>query len=297
MKNLKISKSLVSFFFTLFLIQAQSASAYENYEDLDYDIELFSLVQAGEEALERYAKENNLQPLRSLSEAALVYEAVDSEELIFDFYVEGQPESYARIQAVPFNEEDPELGPWRFRVFGGTYTPIKLNEIVRGRISTAETRVRGLEVGRVIISNFRGWPLDLVASIGSAHHDDGSYQPNFWAFTTAVRAEWKSFPWNHVVRTQAIIGQGFNYAERVPYFEGENVRPKSGGRDSRLMNYLGVGLGFNMGDLFGSQSLKNCYIGGYVYHRSGVFGKPGIYNNVSGGSNYNTIYIQCASSR
>ena len=129
--------------------------------------------------------------------------------------------------------------------------------------------------------------------MGIARHVEKNLQDDFYAYTAMIKVEWTAFPWNKFVRTKLEIAEGINKAERVPFYERRNVQRKNDGRSSKLLNYLGVGLGFNLGDLFQVESLKGCYAGGYVYHRSGVFGQVDFYNNVNGGSNFQSYYIEC----
>ncbi len=189
---------------------------------------------------------------------------------------------------------------WRIKVFKGSYVEDNLGKIIAGsQLSQSsefgeDTGVVGLEVGRVIYTNFNDWPIDIVAVIGLATHNDKSYQGRYSSYTAMVKLEWKKFPWSNKIRTKFELGEGINYAEKVPYFEGLETRRENDGRDSKLLNYLGVGIAFNLGDLLSIKSLEKCYIGGYIYHRSGVLGRMKIYNNVSGGSNFPSISMECS---
>jgi hypothetical protein len=50
---------------------------------------------------------------------------------------------------------------------------------------------------------------------------------------------------------------------------------------------------FRIGDLFQQASLRECYFGWSVHHRSGIFGSSDFLGNVDGGGNVNTLYLQC----
>ena len=184
----------------------------------------------------------------------------------------------------------------RIRKLHGKFVDKKLNEIIRGDLgepTANNTSVTGIEVGQVIVRGFRGWPANIVAQLGVYEHADSGLQKDGNAVAGMIKFEWHKFPWSNHIRTKAEIAEGLNYASRVPYEEGLSVREKNDGRDSKLLNYLGVGLGFNLGDIFSSKEHENCYIGGYVYHRSGIFGAMSAFNNVNGGSNYQTLYLEC----
>lgn len=184
----------------------------------------------------------------------------------------------------------------RIRKLNGYYVDKKLNEIIRGDLgepSANGTGVSGLEVGKVVVHGFRGWPANIVTQLGIYQHNDEGLQKDSNAVAGMVKFEWYKFPWSKHVRTKFEFAEGLNYSTRVPYEEGLSVREKNEGRDSKLLNYLGVGLGFNLGDILSSKEQQNCYIGGYVYHRSGIFGMVSAFNKVNGGSNYQTLYLEC----
>lgn len=200
-----------------------------------------------------------------------------------------------RARVVPAKEQ----GEYRVRVFNGNFVDTQLNEIIKGRLAEKEkgaASVSGIEVGRVIFKDLFGWPVDVIAALGVAVHDDKGKggQNKYSSFTGFIKLEWKKFPWNHYVRTKIEFGEGLNYTNRVPYDEGLTVRNKSDGRDSKLLNYLGVGISVNAGDITGVEELEECYVGGYAYHRSGVFGAVDMFNNVNGGSNFQTFSFECA---
>ena len=200
------------------------------------------------------------------------------------------------LTSAPFKAEQAEDGRWRLRAFRGYYVNQKLNEIIRfnfGEPYKERTGVYGVELGYVFYENFNDWPINIVGQVGIARHVEKNLQDDFYAYTAMIKVEWTAFPWNKFVRTKLEIAEGINKAERVPFYERRNVQRKNDGRSSKLLNYLGVGLGFNLGDLFQVESLKGCYAGGYVYHRSGVFGQVDFYNNVNGGSNFQSYYIEC----
>lgn len=201
------------------------------------------------------------------------------------------------IARVPFQAEQDEHGRWRLRAFRGYYVNQKLNEIIRfnfKRPHGAGTGVYGVELGYVFYENFNDWPVNIVGQVGIARHLEKREQKDFYAYSAMLKVEWTAFPWNKFVRTKFELAEGINKGEKVPFYEKRNVERKNEGRSSKLLNYLGVGLGFNLGDLFQVKSLKDCYVGGYVYHRSGVFGYVDFYNNVSGGSNFQSYYVECS---
>ena len=100
-------------------------------------------------------------------------------------------------------------------------------------------------------------------------------------------------PWNHVVKTRFGIGTGISYAGRVPYIEAQ-AQEERNRPTSKLLTYLDPTVDFSIGDVFGSRSLRNTYLGLGVSHRSGIFGFSQLFNNVNGGSNYIYTYLEFA---
>ena len=221
--------------------------------------------------------------------------AKDPVELIFD--VNTYNENYKLVQSTQYQADKDAEGKWRFRFFSGDYVDEDLGEIILGEANDkhyGKTGVTGIEIGVVVYKDFNGWPINLIAQIGIAKHHERGHQQDFFATTLGVKAEWTSFPWNDHVRTKISMMEGLNYANEVPYFEGQEVRRGNDQRDSKLLNYLGLGISGNMGDLFQKGSLDHCYIGAYLYHRSGVFARIDSFNNVKGGSNFKTISVECS---
>jgi outer membrane protein len=62
---------------------------------------------------------------------------------------------------------------------------------------------------------------------------------------------------------------------------------------SHWLLHLDVSIDANLGDIFNSKTVDNCFLGFAVSHRSGIFGSVEIFNRVHGGSNYNSLYLEC----
>ena len=93
-------------------------------------------------------------------------------------------------------------------------------------------------------------------------------------------------------RTRVEIAEGISYAESIPIVERENVERKNRS-GSNFLNYLDLSWDVSIGDLFQQPSLRECYFGWSVHHRSGIFGSSDFLGNVDGGGNVNTLYLQC----
>ncbi len=59
-----------------------------------------------------------------------------------------------------------------------------------------------------------------------------------------------------------------------------------------MLNYLDPSIDFSLGDLTGSRSMHDTYVGIGVSHRSGIFGTSRLLGNVNGGSNYIYSYLE-----
>ncbi len=153
------------------------------------------------------------------------------------------------------------------------------------------TRIAGIVVGRPLIERVNNWPLDFVAYVGLLRHDDRGLQPNPWQLDASIKAYYYGFPWSRIVRTRLGMGAGFSLANRVPLVEALDQARR--GRDtSKLLNYLDPSIDFSVGDVLGSQHLKETYIGVGVSHRSGIFGSSQLLGNINGGSNYLYTYLE-----
>jgi outer membrane protein len=79
----------------------------------------------------------------------------------------------------------------------------------------------------------------------------------------------------------------------VPYIEAQSQQERNR-PTSKLLTYLDPTVDFSVGNLFGSRSLRNTFLGLGVSHRSGIFGFSQLLNNVNGGSNYIYTYLEFA---
>ena len=83
-----------------------------------------------------------------------------------------------------------------------------------------------------------------------------------------------------------------SYVWHIPRVEREEQQRKDRST-SRLLNYLDASIDLNLGDIVRTKRLDGCWLGFSIWHRSGAFGLIDIYGKVSGGSNYNTGYVEC----
>lgn len=153
------------------------------------------------------------------------------------------------------------------------------------------TRITAIELGRPFIERLNGWPLDFVGYLGALHHNERGLQENSWQLNAYMKGYYYGFPWSEHVRTRLGLGTGVSYAQRVPFVEIRDQIAR-GRSSSRLLNYLDLSADVSLGDLIGSRSMRDTYLGLGVSHRSGIFGTSRLLGNVNGGSNYIYSYLE-----
>lgn len=155
------------------------------------------------------------------------------------------------------------------------------------------TSVTSIEIGRTLIERLYGWDMDVAGYVGLLHRDENGYQPDHWQVNAYFKTYWYGFPWRDRVKTRIGIGSGLSYSGRVPYLE---VRDQARREENtnKLLIYLDPTIDVSLGDLVGSKSMKNTFIGLGVSHRSGILGQSRLLGNVDGGSNYIYSYVEFA---
>jgi outer membrane protein len=156
-----------------------------------------------------------------------------------------------------------------------------------------ETTVSSIELGRTLVERLRDWDVDIAGYLGLLYHDENGRQPDSWQLNAYFKTYWYGLPWSHRVKTRLGIGTGLSYASRVPYIEAQSQQERNR-PTSKLLTYLDPTVDFSVGNLFGSRSLRNTFLGLGVSHRSGIFGFSQLLNNVNGGSNYIYTYLEFA---
>ena len=155
------------------------------------------------------------------------------------------------------------------------------------------TDIAAIQIGKPLVQNFNGWPVDMVGYVGLTRHDERGLRPNGLQIDLFMKAYYHGFPWSERVKTRLGFGAGVSLAQRVPYIEASSAAPSSK-PSSRVLQYLDPSLDISLGDLIGSRALKETYIGFGVSHRSGIFGASRLLGSVNGGSNYIYGYVESA---
>ena len=141
--------------------------------------------------------------------------------------------------------------------------------------------IKGIKIGKIIYENLRGWPVDLIASLGYFNHEepDGDDIEEETISTVVI---WKRFPWNKYIRTRFEVDIGVSYVHQIPYVDRRRNFNKQDA--SHFLGYLEVTIGFNVGDILNfltqptirstinKYDLSNCYLSvGVINHRSTLF--------------------------
>jgi outer membrane protein len=192
--------------------------------------------------------------------------------------------------------KDLTKGEWYWRVAAGRTTTANFNHLMRFQdMFDPEERDTGLAsvfLGKKITDEFMWLSMKGYVTGGFVRRFEQGEQDDFNEYVLAFKAYYSNFPWSDRVKTRVGLAEGISYAEHIPIVERENVERKNRS-GSHLLNYLDWSWDVSIGDLLQKPSLRDCYFGWSVHHRSGVFGSSDFLGNVDGGGNVNTLYLQC----
>ncbi len=153
------------------------------------------------------------------------------------------------------------------------------------------------EYGNTLTSLFFGIPLsDTLLTLpiatyltpGLVIHPSSEVQDDALEYVLAVKF-YHTFKWPCMWRFG--FAEGLSYVTQVPYVERRSLE-RDGYRPSRLLNYLDFSIDLEIGKLIRVSWLENWWLGYSIHHRSGIFSTSSAFGRISGGSNYNTLYVQ-----
>jgi len=178
---------------------------------------------------------------------------------------------------------------WKVNVYFGIGNKQAMLAILAGEhfLAAQSVGIIGFEIGYITWQKIFGSRFDVELVTGAARYiekNDDAHSINGslkLVYNTSFNG----------VRTSFGFSEGQSYAfEHAPNIETKNKNNHNG---SKLMNYITVEAGVNLSDVFNTKSLKNCKAGFKIIHRSGIFGTIDAYNNINGGSNYPSTFIEC----
>jgi MipA family protein len=156
--------------------------------------------------------------------------------------------------------------------------------------SRTDTPIAGFTAGKLLSDGPR---VDFHGRLALFRHFERDNQPDFWNYTTYIMAMGKGYlPWSDELAFRYGFGFGVSYAERVPTVEVIKQTSKDDNY-GRLLNYLEFQADVPVERLVAWKPLRNCFTGVTVVHRSGIFGTSDILGNVSGGSDWVTLHLEC----
>lgn len=181
---------------------------------------------------------------------------------------------------------------WILRIERAVASTNSMGEIASGDINLIDgNESYCLTLGRYLVRDFRGHPLDISLNGSFCFHPGNLHQDNIYQYILWLNFQWTEFPWSDHLRTKIGLGEGLSYVSDIPYSE----TLKRGGDDSiRLLNYLEFSLSFNMADLANltrinrllpndnAAFLENAWLVGSLHHRSGGRGLFGEFKDEDG---------------
>ncbi len=177
------------------------------------------------------------------------------------------------------------------RIAHGLTTPSSIGEIVTGRAQSDPHRnqLTSIFYGVPVADELFGAPLDIYITPGLVWHWPSGVQQTAQEFVVAIKLYYTlPIPW---FRARFGAAEGFSYITKVTWVERTN-NARKGYIPSNLLNYLDFSLDVNLGDVFHAGSLKRLWFGYSIHHRSAIFETAQHFGRISGGSNYQTLYIQ-----
>jgi MipA family protein len=183
---------------------------------------------------------------------------------------------------------------WSVRVARGWNAEASLLGIIPGgdfELSPERTGVASIEVGRMLDERFNDWPVDIWVKGAYMRYLDKGIQPDGNGIALYLKGFYYGFPWSKYVKTRFGMGQGLSWVDRVPALEQRDIEKKNP-NTSHLLCALDVSVDVSVGDIVRYKPLQETYFGVAVIHRSGIFGSADMFNDVDGGSNYISLYVE-----
>jgi outer membrane scaffolding protein for murein synthesis (MipA/OmpV family) len=182
---------------------------------------------------------------------------------------------------------------WSWRINYGYNARENFNNIVRGELSpdkAIETEVLGFTYSKLVVGGPR---VDIYGRLALYRRFEEPYQDDFWDYVAYVMVMGKGYKsWSKQLAFRWGFGYGASYAEEVP--AAEAIEQAEKGEDtSRFLNYFEMQVDFPVDNIVRTRSLRNCFLGMTVVHRSGLFGSSDLFNDITGGSNAITGHLEC----
>ncbi|WP_299804188.1 MipA/OmpV family protein [uncultured Shewanella sp.] len=204
----------------------------------------------------------------------------------FGFFPEPNSKKYSAQPAPSKRKEGSEF----IRIAHGWATPSNLNAILKWQTKTDpyNNQMTSAFYGTQLTDSLFNFPIDLYLTPGLVWHHSSEVQDNLAEAVIAVKA---FYTFEIGPRFRLGVGEGLSYVSNVTHIEGSELAEKDY-KPSKLLNYLDFSLDVNVGDVFNSAKFDKMWFGYSIHHRSGIFESSSAFGRISGGSNYQTIYLQ-----
>jgi len=176
------------------------------------------------------------------------------------------------------------------RLAHGWGTESSLGEILSGDIEKDpyNNQLSSVFFGVPLADELFSIPIATYLTPGIVYHHSSEVQEASFEYVLAVKfyytISWPT-PW------RLGFAEGLSYADEIPYLEEQDLQQK-GYRPSQLLNFLDFSVDLDLGRLFRVQWMEDLWLGYSIHHRSGIFSTSSAFGRISGGSNYNTVYLQ-----
>jgi len=176
------------------------------------------------------------------------------------------------------------------RLAHGWGTESNLGEIVTGNTEKDpyNNQLTSVFFGVPLADELFRIPIATYLTPGIVHHHSSDVQDRSTEYVLAVKfyytIKWPT-PW------RLGFAEGLSYVDRIPYLEEKDMQRK-GYRPSQLLNFLDFSVDIDLGHLLRVEWLQDLWLGYSIHHRSGIFSTSSAFGRISGGSNYNTVYLQ-----
>ncbi len=167
------------------------------------------------------------------------------------------------------------------------------HKVHRGYFQESErvdTNLAGVTFGKLLLDGPR---VDYYGRFSLNRRLEHEYQDDFWEYNLYVMAMGKGyFPRNDREVFRYGFGFGFSYAEEISAIERAK-QSERGENTARFLNYLEAQVDLPLRNFFEASTVRDCYAGISIIHRSGIFATADILNNVSGGSDVLAAHLEC----
>lgn len=182
---------------------------------------------------------------------------------------------------------------WSWRLHGGYQAQMVFHKLHRGDVKRSRdvhTYLAGATLGKLLSD---GDIIDFWGKFSINRRLENDYQDNFWEYNVYAMAMGTGYsPWSQRELFRYGFGFGFSYAQRIPMVE-QIKQQRKGSYTSHFLNYLEAQVDFPLRHFTDAKSVRDCYVGVTLIHRSGIFSTSDILGNVSGGSDILAGHMEC----